>query len=104
MTDANAGGRRAIVATDPMSLVDVPRTLRRHLPDLSEKVPARAMPTWMTWLASVFETRLRDNRWLIGANQRFDHMTTEKLIGHELRPVHHTIVQTGRSLAEHNLI
>ncbi|MFD4327845.1 hypothetical protein ACFWQC_24660 [Nocardioides sp. NPDC058538] len=84
-----------------VSLVDVARALRRHLPDLSEKMPARAMPTWVTWLASVFEAQLRDNRRLIGENQPFDHMAAEKLIGRELRPVRDAIVQTGRILAEH---
>lgn len=104
MTDANAGGRRTIVATDPMSLVDVARTLRTRLPSLSGKVPARSMPTWATWLASVFEPQLKANRWLIGANQRFDRAAAETLIGHELRPIRDAIVQTAESLAEHELV
>lgn len=93
-----------MVATDPTSLIDVARTLRRELPEISKNVPARSMPAWMTWVASFFEPQLRDNRWLIGANQRFDRAPAEALIGHELRPIPEAIVETARSLADRNLI
>lgn len=104
MTDPDAAGRRTIVATDPLSLVDVAHTLREELPEISAKVPARSMSTWMTWVASFFEPQLRDNRWLIGANQRFDRVPVEGLIGHGLRPIRDAVVQAGRSLAERHLI
>ncbi len=104
MTNASAAGRRFIIATNPMSLVDVARILRERLPEFSEKVPARGMPTWMTWLASVFEPQLRDNRWLIGAKQQFDRSPGEALIGHTLRSIPDAIVHTGRSLGDHRLI
>ncbi|MEC3993826.1 NAD-dependent epimerase/dehydratase family protein [Actinacidiphila sp. DG2A-62] len=104
MTSPSAAGRRTIVATDPMSLIEVARVIRERLPEASRKVPARAMPTWFTWLASVFEPQLRDNRWLIGQKQRFDRTTAEALLGHPLRSIPDAIEQTGRSLAEHQLI
>jgi nucleoside-diphosphate-sugar epimerase len=104
MTSASAAGRRTIIATDPMSLIKVARVIRERLPEASRKMPARAMPTWFTWLASVFEPQLRDNRWLIGQKQRFDRTTAETLLGHPLRSIPDAIEQTGRSLAEHQLI
>jgi dihydroflavonol-4-reductase len=62
------------------------------------------MPTWLTWVASVFEPQLRDNRWLIGSTQRFEHEPAEALLGHPLRSIPDTIEETGRSLAERGLI
>jgi nucleoside-diphosphate-sugar epimerase len=104
MTSASAGANRTIVATDPSSLIDVAAVLRQRLPEASGKMPARAMPTWFTWVASVFEPQLRDNRWLIGAHQRFDHGPAEALLGRPLRPIPDTIEETGRSLIERGLV
>jgi dihydroflavonol-4-reductase len=104
MTSARAAGRRTIVATDPMSLIEVARVIRERLPEASQKLPARAMPTWFTWLASVFQPQLRDNRWLIGQKQRFDRTTAETLLGQPLRSIPDAIEQTARSLAAHQLI
>ncbi|WP_121842961.1 NAD-dependent epimerase/dehydratase family protein, partial [Streptomyces sp. S5] len=104
MSSANAGGRRTIIATDPMSLIDVAQVIRERLPEASHKVPARAMPTWFTWLASAFQPQLRDNRWLIGQNQRFDRTPAETLLGRPLHPIPEAIQETGRSLAERHLI
>lgn len=104
MTSASAAGRRTIIATDPISLIEVARVIRERLPEASRKMPARAMPTWFTWLASAFEPQLRDNRWLIGQQQRFDRTTAETLLGRPLRSIPDAIEQTGRSLAEHQLI
>lgn len=104
MTSAAAGANRTIVATDPSSLIDVAAVLRRRLPEVSGKIPARAMPTWLTWAASAFVPQLRDNRWLIGARQRFDHGPAESLLGRPLRPVPDAIEETGRSLIERGLV
>jgi nucleoside-diphosphate-sugar epimerase len=103
MTSASAGASRTIVANDPSSLIDVAAVLRRRIPEASGKIPARAMPTWLTWVASAFEPQLRDNRWLIGARQRFDHGPAEALLRRPLRPVPDAIEETGRSLIEHGL-
>ncbi|MCF3961470.1 NAD-dependent epimerase/dehydratase family protein [Streptomyces fuscigenes] len=103
-TSTRAAARRTIVANDPMSLIEVARVIRERLPEASRKMPARAMPTWFTRLASVFEPQLRDNRWLIGQNQRFDRTTAEALVGHPLRSIPDAIEQTGRSLAEHRIL
>lgn len=66
MTSETAGASRTIVATDPSSLIDA-AVLRERLPEASGKIPTRAITTWLTWVASVFEPQLRDNRWLIGS-------------------------------------
>lgn len=104
MTSGAAGATRTIVATDPSSLIDVAKVLRDRLPEASRKVPKRAMPTWLTWIASVFEPQLRDNRWLIGSAQRFDHGPAEALLGRPLHPIPDTIEETGRSLTERGLV
>ncbi|MFE9455092.1 NAD-dependent epimerase/dehydratase family protein [Streptomyces sp. NPDC006739] len=104
MTSQTAGARRTIVATDPSSLIDVATVLRERLPEASEKIPTRAMPTWLTWAASVFEPQLRDNRWLIGSAQRFDHGPAEALLARPLHSIPDTIEETGRSLAERGLV
>jgi hypothetical protein len=67
-------------------------------------MPTRAMPTWLTWVASIFEPQLRDNRWLIGSAQRFDRGPAEALLGRPLRSIPETIEETGRSLVEHRLV
>jgi nucleoside-diphosphate-sugar epimerase len=104
MTSPTAGANRTIVATDPSSLIDVAAVLRERLPEASGKIPTRAMTTWLTWVASVFEPQLRDNRWLIGSAQRFNHDPAEALLGRPLRSIPDTIEETGRSLAERGLI
>ena len=104
MTSESAGANRTIVATDPSSLIDVAAVLRERLPEASGKMPTRAMPTWLTWVASAFEPQLRDNRWLIGAVQRFDRGPAEALLGRPLRSIPDTIEETGRSLVERGLV
>lgn len=104
MAADNAGATRTIVASEPMSLVDVAAVLRERLPEGSAKIPKRGMPTWLTWVASAFEPQLRDNRWLIGAAQRFDLRAAEALIGRPLRSVPDTIEETARSLIERGLV
>ncbi|MFI9645473.1 NAD-dependent epimerase/dehydratase family protein [Streptomyces sp. NPDC052040] len=104
MSSTSAAGRRTIIATDPMSLIEVAAVIRERLPRASRKLPKRAMPTWFTWLASAFEPQLRDNRWLIGQKQRFDHTPAETLLGRPLRPIPDAIEETGRSLADRQLI
>jgi nucleoside-diphosphate-sugar epimerase len=104
MTSETAGANRTIVATDPSSLIDVAAVLRERLPEASRKIPRRAMTTWLTWVASVFEPQLRDNRWLIGSAQRFDHDPAEALLGHPLHSIPDTIEETGRSLAKRGLV
>ncbi len=104
MSATGAGGRRTIIATDPMSLIDVAQVIRERLPRASHKLPARAMPTWLTWVASAFVSQLRDNRWLIGQKQRFDRTAAETLLGRPLRPIPEAIQEAGRSLAERHLV
>lgn len=104
MTSPSAGASRTIVATDPFSLIDVAAVLRERLPEASAKMPARAMPTWLTWVASLFQPDLRDNRWLIGSTQRFERGPAEALLGRPLHPVPDTIEETGRSLAARGLV
>jgi dihydroflavonol-4-reductase len=104
MTSETAGATRTIVATDPSSLIDVAAVLRERLPEASGKIPRRAMTTWLTWVASVFEPQLRDNRWLIGSAQRFDHDPAEALLARPLHSIPDTIEETGRSLAERGLV
>jgi nucleoside-diphosphate-sugar epimerase len=104
MGSGGAAGRRTIVATNPMSLTEVAAIVRERLPELSRKVPARAMSTWLTWVASMFVPQLRDNRWLIGQNQLFDLDPAVALLGRPLRSVPEAIEQAGRSLARHGLI
>ncbi|MHC3471062.1 NAD-dependent epimerase/dehydratase family protein [Streptomyces sp. 7R007] len=104
MTSKTAGATRTIVATDPTSLIDVAAVLRARLPEASGKIPTRAMPTWLTRAASLFEPQLRDNRWLIGSAQRFDRDPAEALLGRPLHPIPDTIEETGRSLATRGLI
>lgn len=104
MTATSAGGSRTIVATDPSSLIDVAAVLRERFPEASAKVPARAMPTWLTWIASVFEPQLRDNRWLIGSAQRFDRGPAGALLGRPLRSIPDAIEETARCLVEHGLV
>ncbi|MBR7828320.1 NAD-dependent epimerase/dehydratase family protein [Actinospica sp. MGRD01-02] len=104
MTATSAGGSRTIVATDPSSLIDVATVLRERLPEASAKMPSRAMPTWLTWVASIFETQLRDNRWLIGSAQRFDRGPAEALLGRPLRSIPDAIEETARSLVERGLV
>jgi nucleoside-diphosphate-sugar epimerase len=48
MTSETAGGNRTIVATDPLSLIDVATMLRERLPGASGKIPRRAMTTWLS--------------------------------------------------------
>ena len=91
MTSEAAGANRTIVATDPSSLIDVAAVLRERLPEASAKIPRRAMTTWLTWVASVFEPQLRDIRWLIGSAQRFEHGPAEVLLGRPLRSIPDTI-------------
>lgn len=104
MTSETAGAHRTIVATDPSSLIDVAAVLRERLPEASRNIPTRAMPTWLTWVASVFEPQLRDNRWLIGSAQRFDHDPAEALLGRPLHSIPDAIEETGRSIAERGLV
>jgi dihydroflavonol-4-reductase len=104
MTSETAGANRTIVATEPSSLIDVAAVLRERLPEASAKIPKRAMTTWLTWVASVFEPQLRDVRWLIGSAQRFEHGPAEALLGRPLRSIPDTIEETGRSLADRGLI
>jgi nucleoside-diphosphate-sugar epimerase len=104
MTSKTAGANRTIVATDPSSLTAVAAALRQRLPEASGKIPRRAMPTWLTWVASAFEPQLRDNRWLIGSTQRFDHGPAEALLARPLRSIPDTIEETGRSLLERDLV
>lgn len=104
MSSESAGGNRTIVATDPSSLVEVAAVLRERLPAASTKIPTRSMPTWLTWIASVFVPQLRDNRWLIGSAQRFDHGPAEALLGRPFRSIPDTIEETGRSLVERGLV
>lgn len=104
MTSETAGANRTVVATDPSSLIDVAAVLRERLPESSAKIPKRAMTTWLTWVASVFEPQLRDIRWLIGSAQRFERGPAEALLGRPLRSIPDTIEETGRSLAGRGLI
>jgi nucleoside-diphosphate-sugar epimerase len=104
MTSETAGGNRTIVATHPLSLIDVAAVLRERLPEASAKIPQRAMMAWLTWVASVFEPQLRDARWLIASAQRFDHGPAEALLGRPVSSIPDTIEETGRSLAERGLV
>jgi len=105
MTSEAAGGSRTILAPDhTVSLVEVAAVLRERLPEASGDVPRRAMTTWLTWLASVVVRQLRDNRWLIGSDQRFDSGPAETLLGRPLRAVPDAIEETGRSLVARGLV
>lgn len=104
MEQPQAGGRRHVLATGPLSLWEVAQLLRRQLPDAPLRLPGRRMPHWMSQLVSIFDRSLRDNREYLGVRRRYDASSGIGLLGRPLRAPGASLERMARSLIERRLL
>lgn len=104
LTADSAGGQRYIMAGPSLSLLEIANTLREAQPDSAGKLPKREMPGWFTAILKLFNRSLRDAAPFLGIRRRSDSSSGVALIGHPLRPMRDTLVETVRSLRAQGLI
>lgn len=94
-----AAGQRYITSSgDPVSMLDVARTLRERLGDEARKVPTRRMPDWVVRLVGRFNTELGDLVPLLGEHRAASAAKARTELGWSPRTWQEAVVATARSL------
>ncbi len=104
LTADSAGGQRHIMAGPSLSLLEIAEILREALPDYAGKLPKRQMSGWLAGIIKHFNRSLRDAAPFLGIRRRSDSSSGAALIGHPLRPMRDTLVETVQSLRAQGLI
>lgn len=104
LTSSDAGGQRHILAGPSLSLWEIAGIVREALPEYAGQLPKRQMPGWFAFILKHFNKSLRDAAPFFGVRRRSDSGAGIALIGHPLRPLRDTIVETVLSLGAHGLI
>ncbi|HOT83201.1 MAG TPA: NAD-dependent epimerase/dehydratase family protein [Candidatus Defluviicoccus seviourii] len=98
LTSSEAGGQRHILAGSSLSLWEIAGIVRKALPEYAGKLPRRQMPGWFAFILKHFNKPLRDAAPFLGIRRCSDSSSGTALIGHPLRPLRDTIVETVQSL------
>jgi dihydroflavonol-4-reductase len=98
LTSSEAGGQRHILAGSSLSLWEITGIVREALPEYGGKLPRRQMPGWFAFILKHFNKPLRDAAPFLGIRRCSDSSSGTALIGHPLRPLRDTIVETVQSL------
>ncbi|QBR73380.1 NAD-dependent epimerase/dehydratase family protein [Microbacterium sediminis] len=104
LTSPVAAGRRTIVASDSLSLIEIARIVRERVPEATAALPSRSLRGAALRLASLVVRDLRDNRPFLATPRRFDQSGAEALLGHPLRPIPEAVEDTVRSLLDRGLL
>lgn len=101
-----AAGERFIAAAsgDPISILDIARTLRGHLGEAASRVPTREIPNWLVRLSARRNPAARAILWQLGTTTRVSNAKARRVLGWSPRPIADSIVETGTSLIRHGLV
>ena len=105
MTRPEAGGHRHILSEREMSVLELARYLRAHLPaPYASRIPRRELPDWLVRLAGLFDARIRANIAGLGKARPVDGSSGRALLGRPLIPAPEAALATAGSLIARHLV
>lgn len=104
MERPEAVGKRYICAGESVSMKRMAELLAEEFGPAGYRVPTRELPYWMGWLAARFDKTVRLVLAYVGQEDLVSAERAERELGWSMRPVRETLVDTGYSLIEHELV
>jgi len=104
MTSPDAAGQRHILAEREMSVLELAKVLRPHLPQFAGRLPRFELPDWVVRLVGLFDPQIRTNTQELGNIRRVDGSTGRALLGRPLIPAPDAALATAESLIAHGLV
>lgn len=105
MTNPNAAGSRFIVTGDKMmSFYDMAVALKKGLGEKAVKVSTKRLPNWLVKVGSPFNTRFKQLASQVGKRKLISNEKAKRVLGLKPHDSAETIVATGQSLIDHNVI
>lgn len=105
MTNPNAAGSRFIVTSDRMmSFYDMAVALKKGLGEKAVKVSTKRLPNGLVKVGSLFNTRFKQLAPQVGKRKLISNEKARRVLGLKLHDGSETIVVTGQSLFDHNVI
>ncbi len=101
---AAAGERFLATAGDFFSLIEMARTLRRHLGAAARRVPTRELPDWMVRLTAMFDPSVRQILPELGKRKTASNAKARERLGWSPRSNDEAILATARSLIDLGLV
>ncbi|GHO80163.1 dihydroflavonol-4-reductase [Ktedonobacter sp. SOSP1-85] len=105
MTNPNVAGERFIVTSDKMmSFYDMAVALKKGLGEKATKVSTKRLPNWLVKVGSLFNTRFKQLAPQVGKRKLISNEKARRVLGLKPHDSAETIVATGQSLIDHNVI
>lgn len=99
-----AAGKRVIIASGNLALIDIGRRIAAELPDLARKVPGFELPDFVVRVAAIFDGRLRMALPELGPERRCTAAQAKAVLGLDLRTADEAVRGSVRSLRELRMI
>jgi len=103
MTSPAAAGKRLIATDRFLWMAEIASTLRERLGAQAAKVPTRVAPNLLIRAVAIFDPSVRSFTGDLGRRVEFSSQRARDL-GWSPRPVEDSIVETARSLQEHDIV
>jgi nucleoside-diphosphate-sugar epimerase len=105
MRDPAASGERFLATSgEPMSIVEMSRTLRERLGEAAHRVPSRQLPDWLVRLIGLFDAEVRSVTAELGTRKPASSAKARTVLGWEPRPPEDALVASAESLLELGLL
>jgi nucleoside-diphosphate-sugar epimerase len=104
MERPQAAGNRYICAGDHMWIEDMAKVLAAEFNSKGYKVPTGRLPYWLMWIIARFDKTIRLALEYVGRQELVSCEKATRDLGWSMRPVHQTILDTGRSMIEHGIV
>lgn len=84
MTNPNANGQRFIASADgQISMPEIAALLKNKQPDIAKKVSTKTLPSWVIYLAALFNKQAKEASLLLRMNRNVSNTKAKKVLGGE---------------------
>lgn len=96
--DADAGGRRFLLANRFLWSAEIAAILRAGLPGIARRIPRRELPDWAVRLVALVDRDVRAVLFELGRRRDVSCTAAERHLGWRPRPAEETIIDCAKSL------
>ncbi|TMM50265.1 SDR family oxidoreductase [Qipengyuania marisflavi] len=101
---ATVAGERFPASASFLWMRDMAASLRRRAPELSRKIPTRAMPDWLVGVLGLFMAEMKLIKGELGKVRDVSGKHSEDVLGFTFIPAEQSLEDTARSLTERGIV
>jgi nucleoside-diphosphate-sugar epimerase len=104
LTNKEAPGNRFIITSEAVWMQNIAQIIRNEFSSQGYNIPSLALPKWLMWIASCFDSTISLIYPMIGKEVRYDNNKMKDVLGITPIPVRDSILDSCYSLIEKGLV